>query len=701
MKKILSLVLTIVLIMSVVSAIPFSASAETSGAWTYYLLNDNTAEIENYSGNESVLEIPSEIDGYKVTSISDYAICYDDTITSVTVPNTVTKIGHYVFCECPNLNIVNLPDSLTSVSYILYNSGYFNNESNWENGVLYIGNYLISANSTCPENYTVKDGTKVISEYAFSSNSSITNLVIPGSVINIGSSAFYNCKSLKSVTINDGAKSIESAAFKDCTSLDTIAVPESLTNIESDAFINTAYLKNESNWDNNVLYMNKALIIANDSISGNYAVKDGTKLISENSFLNCKSLTGINIPKSVENVCNCVFDGCSGLESIVVDSENTSYDSRNNCNALIDSKANVLLRGCKNTVIPVGIKTIGSSAFNNCKGLKSAVLQSGVETIEDLAFYGCSDLESITIPSTLKKISSFVFEGCDSLKIVNIESIEAWCSISFDYETASNPLGITHMLYLNGVPVENLKIPDTVTAISDGVFYGYDGLKSVIIPDSVTYIGNLAFSNCLGLKEVTIPKSVSYLGWSVFSGCSGLESVTIPKGISEIKWGVFENCTVLKNVYYQGTKDEWNKIVIGEYNESLKKAMIHFADSNSEPSVPSLPQTPAASAATPAPQASPIVTAPKTTVILKKVTVKKSAKKLILQATVKVDGKAVKGKKVTFKFNGKKYTAKTNAKGVAKVTIKKAVLKKLKKGKKVTYSATYNKVTAKKTVKVK
>jgi hypothetical protein len=95
------------------------------------------------------------------------------------------------------------------------------------------------------------------------------------------------------------------------------------------------------------------------------------------------------------------------------------------------------------------------------------------------------------------------------------------------------------------------------------------------------------------------------------------------------------------------------------------------------------------------------VVANKTTVTLKKATVKKSAKKLVLQATVKVNGKAVNKKKVTFKFNGKKYTAKTNKKGVAKVTIKKTVLKKLKVGKKVTYSATYNKVTAKKTVKVK
>ena len=110
--------------------------------------------------------------------------------------------------------------------------------------------------------------------------------------------------------------------------------------------------------------------------------------------------------------------------------------------------------------------------------------------------------------------------------------------------------------------------------------------------------------------------------------------------------------------------------------------------------------TPAVPAATPAVPANE-KTAPVTTVALKKVTVKKSAKKLVLQATVKVDGKAVSGKKVTFKFNGKKYTAKTNAKGVAKVTIKKAALKKLKKGKKVTYSATYNKKTVKKTVKVK
>lgn len=101
------------------------------------------------------------------------------------------------------------------------------------------------------------------------------------------------------------------------------------------------------------------------------------------------------------------------------------------------------------------------------------------------------------------------------------------------------------------------------------------------------------------------------------------------------------------------------------------------------------------------PASTPAKAADKVTLTLKKVTVKKSAKKLVIKATLKINGKVVKGKKVTFKFKGKKYTAKTNAKGVAKITVKKSVLKKLKKGKKVTYTATYGKTTVKKTVKVK
>ena len=160
--------------------------------------------------------------------------------------------------------------------------------------------------------------------------------------------------------------------------------------------------------------------------------------IGECAFMWCTGLTSITISNSVKCIEVSAFSGCDGLISIVVESSNTTYDSRDNCNAIVETKSNALIAGCKTTTIPNSITSIGNSAFSGCSGLTSITIPNSVTSIGERAFYGCFSLTSITIPNS-------------------------------------------------------------VTSIGDDAFYDCSGLTSITIPNSVTSIEESAFKGCRGL----------------------------------------------------------------------------------------------------------------------------------------------------------------------------------------------------------
>ncbi len=299
-----------------------------------------------------------------------------------------------------------------------------------------------------------------IGDRAFYFCSSLTSITIPNSVMSIGERAFAWCEGLTSIIIPNSVTSIGERAFDNCPSLTSITIPNSVTSIGNSAFCRCKSL---------------ASITIPNSVTS----------IGEGAFWECFCLTSVTIPNSVTSIGNGAF-ACCGLTSVVVEKGNITYDSRENCNAIIETATNTLIRGCNSTIIPNSVTSIGDYAFSNCSSLTSITIPKSVTSIEKDAFYSCKALTSITIPNSVTSIGNGAF---------------AWC----------------------------------------------EGLTSIIIPNSVTSIGDFAFDNCSSLTSITIPNSVTSIGEEAFYGCSSLKSIKIPKGLTNIGSDAFPDHTKVRH----------------------------------------------------------------------------------------------------------------------------------------------------------
>ena len=228
------------------------------------------------------------------------------------------------------------------------------------------------------------------------------------------------------------------------------------------------------------------------------------------AFLGCSSLISITIPNSVTSIGEMAFDSCDKLTSMVVESGNIIYDSRENCNAIIETATNTLIAGCQNTIIPSSVMSIGGAAFSGCSSLISITIPNSVTSIGWSAFYGCSSLTSVTIPNSVTSIGENAFSDCSSLTFITI--------------------------------------PNSVTNIEYATFYNCSSLTSITIPNSVTSIGWSAFSRCSSLTSITIPNSVTSIGMYAFLGCSSLISITIPNSVTSIGEMAFDSCDKLTSM---------------------------------------------------------------------------------------------------------------------------------------------------------
>ena len=502
------------------STVIINSSVTSIGEYAFYrctgltsvTIGDSVTSIGNeaFSGCTGLTSVTIP-DG--VTSIGGGAFYGCTGLTSVTIGNGVTSIGEQAFYGCTGLTSVTIPDSVTSIGeWAFLGTGYSGDASNWKNGVLYIGKWLIYAKNDISGAYSIKNDTVGIADDAFYGCKSLTSVTIGDSVASIGESAFWDCAGLTSVTIPDSVASIGESAFYRCTGLTSVTIGNGVTSIGYEAFYGCTGLTGVTIPGSVTSIGYRAFYRCTGLTS--VTIGNGVTSIDVSAFYGCTGLTCITIPDSVTSIGGGAFYGCTGLTSIT---------------------------------IPNGVTSIDGDAFYDCAGLTSITIPDSVTSIGWCAFWGCTGLTSITIGNGVTSIGDHAFNYCTGLTSVNITDIAAWCAISFS-DTTSNPITYAHNLYLNGELVTDCVISGSVTSIGAYAFSGCTGLTSVTIADGVTSISYNAFYNCTGLTSVTIGDSVTSISDHAFDGCTGLTSVTIGNGVTSIGYYAFSGCTDLKHL---------------------------------------------------------------------------------------------------------------------------------------------------------
>ena len=246
------------------------------------------------------------------------------------------------------------------------------------------GRKLLKAPGELSGAYSVKEGTRIICNSAFSSCSSLSEIVIPSSVTSIGDFAFYCCDSLSEIVIPSSVTSIGDSAFSWCSSLSEIVIPSSVTSIGDNAF----------SWCSSL-----SEIVIPSSVTS----------IGDWAFSRCNSLSEIVIPSSVTSIGDSAFSFCDSLSEIVIPSSVTSIGKY--AFSCCDSLSEI--------VIPSSVTSIGDHAFSDCRSLFEIVIPSSVTSIGNSAFSCCDSLSEIVIPSSVASIGDSAFYKCkfpDNLK---------------------------------------------------------------------------------------------------------------------------------------------------------------------------------------------------------------------------------------------------------------------------------------------
>ena len=363
-----------------------------------------------------------------------------------------------------------------------------------------------------------------IEEYAFS-YSDIENITIPNSVTSINDNTFEGCENLMSVDIPNSVTSIGSSAFANCTNLKELTIPNSVTVIKGGAFNYCTSLNN-------------------------VRIPDSVKKIEYSAFDSCTNLTDIYIPDSVQDFGGSVFYNTPWLNKnleknkyvivngILIDASDTLYDVviPDNVTKLVD----YVFSGrphITSITIPESVTDIGEGAFAYCCSLKEVTIPGSITKISHDAFQGCKELTELIISEGVEYIESNAFEGCEKLS--------------------------------------SIKFPKSIVNIGQLAFDGTEWLRNEQKRSDFVIVNGILIYAEITSEEIFIPNTVRCIGDGVYNDCYNITSITIPDSVNRIG-EAFDGCLKLKNIYYTGSKSDWDKIQISEFNWLITNTLIYY-----------------------------------------------------------------------------------------------------------------------------
>ena len=498
-----------------------------------------------------------------VTTIKSYAFDDCSALTDIDLSG-VEEIGSYAFNKCTSLSAIEIPLSLTSAGGEIFNNCSALKTVSFETGMTQIIDDLLSG-CTGIEEIEIPNTVTSIGSHAFYGCTSLTKVEMTDSVETIASSAFSNCTSLNDINLSKSLTSLGDSAFYKCTSLESIELPKTLTNAGNSVygpFSKCSALKNVT-FEQGTTELAPYLFARCDGIESIVIPNTVTK-IGRDAFFECGALTEVDIPDSVTEIGAYAFQSCGLLSTVTIPDNVTVIESSTfiNCGSL------------ETVDLGSGVTVIRSGAFQGCTSLSELTLSDSLENIEGYAFRGCDSLETITIPANLANNTnsrSPIFYECPNLKTVIFESGST--RIPEDFISYSG--------------VEEVVIPNTVTAIESSAFYRCESLKTIDIPGSVETIGSQAFGQCTSLEEIEIPASVTVINGSTFNRCTALESITFKGNVTEIKDYAFYNCDALTEVTLPSTVSRLGSNAFANCDElesvNIPKALCDEGGSASSP----------------------------------------------------------------------------------------------------------------------
>ena len=520
--------------------------------WTY-VVSDGEAEIYNDSyaaiptGTAGAIAVPAVLGGCPVTRIGNYAFLWCESLTGVTIPNSVKSIGSGAFYGCSSLPSLSIPGSVTEIEDFAF---YGCTSMADANGFLVVRGVIHQYFGTATS-LTIPSSVTRIGYAAFEGKATLTDVVVPAGVTEVGTYAFFGCSGLKRVVYLGVPKDVGYRPYSGTPGELVSIVPVTgwedalAEGMWQERFIRTAtpsgkatvmfYAdENFGTCDSPFRVVNKGAAVGTlpsaTSLSheflGWFTAPEGGKKVTASTTAS-GDVTYYAQWRTMEETVNGVT-----WRYAVADGEAKIWNYENYSAIPVDTSGAITV---PSVLGGHPVTSIGDYAFQSCTLITSVKLPNGIKSIGYGAFWGCTSLKSVSGLDNVAKIDNGAFYDCPAMADANGFVI------------------VRGVLYRYVGSATVVKIPAGVTCVSDDAFCDCDAITSVTVPDGMMILGYSAFRGCTSLKSVSMPDGVVSMDSYLFQDCTSLTSITVPSSVSTLGSFVFQNCSSLKTVTYCGS----------------------------------------------------------------------------------------------------------------------------------------------------